>query len=88
MGKTTIYRTVFQIEVFSEGPLDVEVDDNDPFNLKEIAYAITEGDCIGNVEQISSEAVRPDEVKGHLLRIGNDGHFFSGRHDVDEEEGP
>lgn len=73
-----IYRTVFTVEVFSEGPWD------GGSNLTRIAYAIDEGDCIGNTEQTSAEIVPPDQVEAHMLRIGNDGSFFE--NDEDEEQ--
>jgi len=43
---------------------------------RSINYAITEGSCVGNVEQVSSEIVPPERVKADLVRIGNDGSFF------------
>lgn len=73
---TGIYRTVYRVEVFSQGPFDDGVGNGDPFGLAQINYAITEGDCIGNVEVVSAEQVPPNEVQAHLLRIGNDGTFF------------
>jgi hypothetical protein len=72
----SIYRTVFQVEVFSEGPFQAEGGNDDPFDLATINYVITHGECIGNVEQVSQEIVPTDKVKAELLRIGNDGHFF------------
>ncbi len=72
-----IRRSVFQVEVFSEGPLKLSDNDNDPFSLAEINYLITEGDCIGMVETILVDEVVPQEkVESELLRIGNDGEFF------------
>ncbi|MHB1711533.1 MAG: hypothetical protein ACYCV7_09035 [Acidimicrobiales bacterium] len=76
MTRPTICRTVFQVEVFSEAPLPPDGGDMDPFNLAQINYAICEGDCIGNVEEATSEAVPDGEVEAHPLRIGNDGSFF------------
>lgn len=73
-----IYRTVYQVEVFSEGPFQSASRDDDPFGLKDIDYAITDGDCIGNVELVSDEIVPPEKVEQELLRIGNDGTFFEG----------
>lgn len=72
----TIYRTVFQVEVFSDGPYVASHRDDDPFGLKDIDYSISEGDCIGNVEEISSEEVPTDKIEAELVRIGNDGTFF------------
>jgi hypothetical protein len=81
-----IRRTVFQIEVFSDGPLVLDAPDNDPFDLATINYLITEGDCIGLVSTISQDEIVPSEkVRDELLRIGNDGDFFFGLDDDDEE---
>ena len=66
-----IHRTVYTVEVFSIGPFDAGLDP-----LGNINYAIHEGDCIGNVEQTSIEAVPREEIKAHMLRIGNAGDFF------------
>ena len=72
-----IRRTVIQVEIFSEGPLALDGDDNDPFDLATINYLITEGDCIGQTETIvADEVVPPEKVRDELLRIGNDGEFF------------
>jgi hypothetical protein len=70
MTSEPIYCTVFRVEVFSRGPY------NDPFDLAEINYAITDGDCIGNCERISSAIVPPEKLDDELCRIGNDGTFF------------
>lgn len=67
-----IYRAVYQVEVFSRGPFE-----NDSMvDLETIAYAITEGDCIGDLGLMSNEIVPEDQVQEELLRIGNDGTFF------------
>jgi hypothetical protein len=79
---TEIHRTVYTVEVFSRGPFHPDGGDNDPFDLAEINYAITEGDCIGNVEISHQMIVPPEAVEGELLRIGNDGSFF----DEDEDD--
>jgi hypothetical protein len=71
-----VYRTVYQIEVFSEEPFEARGDSTDPFDLQAISWAITDGECIGNVEQVTQEIVPTEKVKAELLRIGNDGHFF------------
>lgn len=79
-----IFRTVYEIEVFSEGPLDLwegEEPEN-PNALQQIDYLITEGPCIGMVTWKSSERVPSHEVQTNLVRIGNDGEFFLN----DEEE--
>jgi hypothetical protein len=84
-GSESIYRTVFQVEVFSEGPFFSEGGDDDPFDLESIHYAIVEGDCIGNVERVSEEIVPAENLRDELIRIGNDGEFFAY---LDEEDDP
>lgn len=75
---TDIHRTTFTVEVFSPGPFVVPpTEDQDPFNLGYINYAITDGECIGHVEVTSTMVVPPEAVEGELLRIGNDGTFFN-----------
>lgn len=71
-----IYRTTYTLEVFSRGRLTVQGNDRDPFDLEAINYAITEGDCIGQVHWENEEVVPSDELEAHLVRIGNDGSFF------------
>lgn len=82
-----IRRSVFQVEVFSDGPLEVDGGENDPFDLELINYLITEGDCIGSMEQVVvNEVVPPEKVKSELVRIGNDGDFFDFDDEFDEYE--
>jgi hypothetical protein len=42
-----------------------------------VGAAVTDGAHIGQIEQVSSEVVPPETVESELLRIGNDGSFFS-----------
>lgn len=67
-----IYRTVFQVEVFSKGPYPGA----ETLDLEAINYDITEGLYVGDVSCVSSEVVPPNDVRAHLIRIGNDGEFF------------
>lgn len=69
----SIYRTVYQVEVFSRGPFEPS---DEGAVLEEIAYAITDGDCIGDISEVSSELVAPERVRDELVRIGNTGEFF------------
>lgn len=69
----SIYRTVYHVEVFSRGPFEVS---DEGAVLEEISYAITEGDCIGDISEVSSEVVAPERVRSELVRIGNTGGFF------------
>lgn len=71
-----VYRTVYQIEVFSEEPFTIPDRINDPYGLEYISFQIVDGECIGDVKQVSQEIVPADKVRDELLRIGNDGHFF------------
>lgn len=70
-----IYRTVYKVEVFSQGNFELESDGEESV-LTQIDYAISEGDCIGMVSWESSVRVPKTKVKQELLRIGNDGTFF------------
>ena len=78
-----IFRTVYEVEVFSVGPFATDPEESD---LLAIDYAISEGDCIGSVSRTSSEPVPPDKVRDHLLRIGNEGDFFSLEDELDEDD--
>lgn len=69
----TVYRTVYTVEVFSQGPFEVPEETD---WLAEINYAITDGPCIGNVDHVSTEIVPADKVGAEMHRIGNDGSFF------------
>ena len=77
-----VHRTTYTVEVFSRGPFVPASDDDDPFDLMAIHYAITEGDCVGNVERTHEMIVPPSALTSELLRIGNDGSFFT----QDEEQ--
>lgn len=78
-----IHKTTYTVEVFSRGPFSPPGGECDPFDLAEINYAITEGDCIGNVECTHEMVVPPEAVQGELERIGNDGSFFDEANDDD-----
>lgn len=69
-----IYRTVYMVEVLSQGPFNLN--DDDESDLTQIDYEISYGDCIGQVRKINSVAIPPDQVQEALLSIGNDGTFF------------
>jgi hypothetical protein len=68
-----IYRTVFQVEVFTEGPYELPAKTD---WLAQINWDITSGPWIGNVERSSGEVIPAAQVREHMLRIGNDGNFF------------
>lgn len=65
-----IYRTVIHVEIYSEGPYKGGLD------LEAINYDISEGPCIGMVQEVLSREVPANKVEAHLRRIGNDGTFF------------
>lgn len=73
-----IYRTTYQVEVLSDGPLVLHGHggDNDPFDLLAINYEITYGHCVGKVIEVNSEALADDVVADALKAVGNDGEFF------------
>lgn len=81
MAHNKIYRTIFTIEVLSEGPFDPYGGDDDPFNLAAINYAITEGHCVGCCERTSSKVVPDGKVHDALVALGNTGSFFDLGHD-------
>ena len=77
----TVYRTVFQVEVFHDEPIDAYPDID---LLPEMHYLITDGPFIGNVEELSSDVVPAEDVETELVRIGNDGSFFD---EADDDSG-
>ncbi len=68
-----IYHTMFQVEVFTEGPYELPAKTD---WLAQINWDITSGPWIGNVERSSIEVIPAAQVREHLLRIGNDGNFL------------
>ena len=80
-----IHKTEIKITVLSRGPFVVEGDDNDPFDLAAINYAITYGDCLGQTEEISSAQIPADKVVEECIALGNDGEFFNDDEFEDEE---
>lgn len=64
------YKTEFIVTVLSEGPLP------DGMGLGEVAYAITDGDCSGAIEQGESKALSPLIAAKGLAIQGSDPSFF------------
>jgi hypothetical protein len=70
-----VYKHIIQVVVLNEEKT-LEQLVGDDWNLKDIAYAITNGDAIGGVNHISTELVPNDRVEKELIDVGNDGSFF------------
>ena len=67
---TRYFRQVIQIEVLSEDvPLEWDA-------LTDIAHAISEGDCVGRVQEILSERISPKFTAQLLREYGSDPGFF------------
>jgi hypothetical protein len=81
--KPKYYRTVIQVEVLSEYPLN-EMFQND---LAAIAYAISEGDCSGEVTVTDSSELTGEEVAEALIAQGSDPGFFMLNDDGSDMEG-
>lgn len=73
------YRTVYQVEVLSRGPMP------DGISLEHIAYAITDGDCSGNV-QTTSEQVDGPTMARLLQEQGSEPMFLGLTEDGQEGE--
>jgi hypothetical protein len=80
-----VYKHVVKITILST---DENVEDsfgNKDWDLSDVQYAITEGDCIGSVDHDSTEEVPALEVEKELISLGNDGTFFDDLDDEDDE---
>jgi hypothetical protein len=64
------YKTTIKIEVLSE---DKPVDDLDLYSIE---YAITEGDCSGDIEFTEVKELTPKECAEELEKQGSDSSFF------------
>ena len=87
MSTKNVYKTVYQVTVLSEGELEIEIRDDDPFGLLALNYEIVDGHRIGMVECVTSEKVPEDEVKDKLVEMGNDGTFFDDGPDEEDLRG-
>lgn len=63
------YRTVFWIEVLSEGAYN-------PSTLSDIAYDIGEGDCVGAFGEEYRTQLSSEEMAEALTEMGSDPSFF------------
>lgn len=70
-----VYKHVVKVVILSE-TASLEECLGDEWNLQDIEYAITDGDCIGMTSHESTEIVADDDVENELIAIGNDGTFF------------
>lgn len=73
-----IHRTTYTLTVLSEGPLDehFSMRDDDPFGLLDLNDLITDGHCLGLLEEATEMVLPLEALQGELFRMGNDGTFF------------
>ena len=64
------YRTLVTVEVLSESPIEGFGE------LSELAYAITEGDCSGEVTVAPAKKLTGKQAAKALLKQGSDPSFF------------
>lgn len=68
--------------MLSEEPLEADLP------LKDVAYMIDEGDCVGQVTQAESKEMTPKNMARALYRYGSEPGFFQlnddGTHNTDE----
>lgn len=76
------YRTVFQVEVLSCGLFDPGGGREDLNDLEAIAYAITEGDCSGEVREVSCDRVTREQMRALLIAQRSDPEFLLGDDDA------
>jgi hypothetical protein len=69
----TFYRTLVQVEVLSEEPME----DTDVHDLAMLNCAITDGDCSGEVKIVSREEKSGKEMAELLMAQGSDPGFFN-----------
>ncbi len=80
-SKRTFYRTVYTIEVLSEEPMNPDLD------LADIDFAISEGECSGEVSMGPSEPIDAATVAKALAAQGSDAEFFNLNEDGSESSG-
>ncbi len=75
------FRTVIKVTVLSEGvPTATGLD------LGAISYAITDGDCSGDIEQVEVVELTPKEAAEALIAQHSDPSFFGLDDDGNSEE--
>ena len=66
----TFYKTTITVHVLSEdAPLEWD-------DLKDVAYAITDGDCVGLLEDTSAVAMTEEQAREFCDQAGTDFDFF------------
>jgi len=70
MSTRKFYKTVIQLEVLSEEPI------NDCVSLEELSREIEGGDFSGQLETVSSKEVSGKKMAKLLLKQGSDTEFF------------
>ena len=78
-----IYKHIVQVVILSPEST-IEKSLGEDWGLEEVACAINDGDCIGQVSHTSTKVVPADKVKAELQAIDNDGTFFDSEEDEDK----
>ena len=64
------FRTKFTMEILSEGEF------GDALSLEQIAWAISEGDCVGRLSADGVDALTPKGMADALIDLGSEPGFF------------
>lgn len=71
MSKRNFYKTVFQVEVLSEEPFNLNA------SLDDIHYQIIEGNCSGKTTASSVTTLNGKQAAKELQKQGSDPEFFN-----------
>ena len=80
MKQRKFYRTRITVEVLSENILSSDM------SLADIDYAITDGDCSGEVTWGDPEELDADQMAAALIAQNSDPGFFSLDEDEEDDE--
>jgi hypothetical protein len=69
MARRKFCKTVIQVTVLSEGPFEYE-------SLNDIYYAITEGDCSGEVKTVKANYISGRQMAKELIAQGSSPEFL------------
>jgi hypothetical protein len=69
MSDRKFYKTVLKVVVLSEQPLEWD-------NLSDVDYAITSGDCSGEITDDKTTTLNAKQVVKELIKQGSDSEFF------------